>query len=800
MSIKKDWNDFKVLSGNIEGARANFEVACYNLLWKKFSDKEVYRIEPNPGDDGIDIIVGDITKNPDIYQCKFFLEKIDDSQKDQIRKSYKKAIESKKYNLKSWTLLIPKVFTTDELKWWYNWKSKQKKTNSNEFQKIDCFDGDELIFLFKKYTLYEEYFEILNSNLVIEMSNNVKDLVESSKLKNCQDATSIQSELMIKKIISNDSIYVENKFFEDSKTLLEDYNCCLISGSPGVGKTITAGALSYQYINKGYDFLYISNGFEELLTHYNSQKKQIIFLDDFLGMVSLSEEIKETDLRTVSIIIQDIIKGHNSKIILTSREYILNNATIQFDIQNRFLSFLQKCTIEFNGYSINEKAKILFNHIKTRNLHKNEIETLLTNENFIEIITHENFSPRIVDWMTTTYLTTRNSSSNFYNSFMANLENPVEIWKKVFEDLTDCSQYLLLRMSFSDGTINKNTAIRFIASTTDPNTDIFKINKIFNESIIELKNSMITIISTKEEQTINYLNPSVFDYILFYMQDKSFILNGLLPLFNNEYPLIINLYKFSLEKNGRYIEKKEKYPGYKRLILELKDSYTKTTYKSFINYLNDAIANKEKVNSSYIKLFIDYYLEYEKSIEKLYPILQRLLYNTEIITLKDILYIVKIPKINNASIFSDNQLNIEDFLLLWQNVNDIDIFMKIYKIISQYLYINANIISKSYYQQEKKLCAEIDTHFSLETIQSYLEILDEFEKKFHIDVEYLMERFDSNYEEIRNIVNSGDDTLDEENIFLETNMDNNYYDETDYYDEFDINEIKILFKTLSNRS
>lgn len=799
MKIEKDWYDFKNLSCNIEGARANFEVACCNLLYEKFPNKLVCRINPNPGDDGIDIIIGNINKTPDIYQCKFYLDKIDSSQKNQIRKSYKRAIESNKYNLKSWTLLIPKVLTIDELKWWDNWKIKQERNNPNKSNKIKLIDGDGLILCFKKYQLYEEYFEIPNSKLEIQMAKNIQVLVDKLEVENYPQKKLTQSELVLDKIVCENLIYVKNKFFEQSKTLLEKNNCCLISGSPGVGKTTTAGALSYLYVNKGYEFIYISNGFNELQKYYNPQKNQIIFFDDFLGMVSLSKEIKESDLRAVSNILQDIIRGNNSKIVLTTREYIFNNATIQFDIQNRFLNFLKKCTIIFNRYSIFEKAKILFNHIKISDLQRNDIDILLKNENFIEIITHKNFSPRIVDWMTSTYTITRNSTSDFYNSFMANLENPVEIWKTVFEDLTDYSKYLLLRMAFSDGVVNKNVAMKFIATTVGSKKDIFKIEKIFRDSIIELKNSMITIISTKDEQIIRFLNPSVLDYILFYMQDKSFILNNFLPLFNNEYSLIINIYKFSLENNNRYIVKKEKYPGYKQLIFEMKANYSKFIYNSFVEYLNNTIDNKEKINSLYLQLLFGYYLEYEKCIDELYPIMQLLTSNLEIITLDGFLCIVELPNINLSSIFSKNKLNIENFLLHWENVKAIDTFMKIYKIIFVNISIDINNISKKYYETEKVFYEEIDDHFSLELIQYYLEILDEFGKKFHIDTEYLMGKFDSNYEEIRSIVNIEGGTLDEENLLLKEDIENDFDEEIEYYDEYDINEIRQLFNNLENR-
>lgn len=128
--------DFKyILLKHGDGARYIFENACDKSFKKEF--EKSFSVKCNPGDEGIDIFVGDFDKPLIVYQCKFFPESIGDSQKKQIRDSFKKAIESKEYELKEWNLCIPKVLDIEEHKWWATWKSKTTKTHKIEIHLLD---------------------------------------------------------------------------------------------------------------------------------------------------------------------------------------------------------------------------------------------------------------------------------------------------------------------------------------------------------------------------------------------------------------------------------------------------------------------------------------------------------------------------------------------------------------------------------------------------------------------------------------------------------------------------------------
>lgn len=87
--MNRDWRDYAALKGGEVGARATFEFDCKRLLKKMYPDRNVDTIRANPGDDGVDIYVGNMGQEPiKLYQCKFFLDSLEDSQKSQIRDSF----------------------------------------------------------------------------------------------------------------------------------------------------------------------------------------------------------------------------------------------------------------------------------------------------------------------------------------------------------------------------------------------------------------------------------------------------------------------------------------------------------------------------------------------------------------------------------------------------------------------------------------------------------------------------------------------------------------------------------------
>ena len=137
------------------GAREIFEKICTQLFTALFG-ADAHNIKVSQGDEGIDILVGNFSAPIDIYQCKYFIDGIGDSQKQQIRDSFNRAIEATMYKMKSWTLCLPCELTAKEFQWWSEWKNRMTKLHNMD---ITLFEGSYLIAQLKKQDMYATEFD-----------------------------------------------------------------------------------------------------------------------------------------------------------------------------------------------------------------------------------------------------------------------------------------------------------------------------------------------------------------------------------------------------------------------------------------------------------------------------------------------------------------------------------------------------------------------------------------------------------------------------------------------------------------
>ena len=131
-------------TGSLDGARADFEQMLAQLVGSTIAG--VRAVQANPGDWGIDCFVGELDRSgkASVWQSKFFIDGVRDSQKAQIRESFKAAVTAAAdagYILESWILCIPCSMDGPTTAWWDNWVKRQKKLGVA----ISLWDETELI-------------------------------------------------------------------------------------------------------------------------------------------------------------------------------------------------------------------------------------------------------------------------------------------------------------------------------------------------------------------------------------------------------------------------------------------------------------------------------------------------------------------------------------------------------------------------------------------------------------------------------------------------------------------------------
>ncbi|RZJ38509.1 MAG: hypothetical protein EOO18_03180 [Chryseobacterium sp.] len=137
----------------------------------------------------------------------------------------------------------------------------------------------------------------------------------------------------------------------------------IISGAPGVGKTTLAFMLICERLAEGYDLVYCEGRIAEVehLLSDDPKKKQIFFIDDFLGANLYDLRNPKNPENKLISFIHKFQSAKNKYLMLTSRTTILNQAHYDYEhLKNSGLVTLSQYELKLQQYSPLAKAKILY--------------------------------------------------------------------------------------------------------------------------------------------------------------------------------------------------------------------------------------------------------------------------------------------------------------------------------------------------------------------------------------------------------------------------------------------------------
>jgi hypothetical protein len=131
-----------IVPGGKAGAREIFERLIAQLV--RLQHRNVRLVEANPGDWGLDVIVGEIDGVISVWQAKFFIDGVSKPQQAQIRESFKQVsmqAKARGFIVQAWTLCIPVDLDVESLQWWEAWKRRQLRDAGVD---VELWDRTEL--------------------------------------------------------------------------------------------------------------------------------------------------------------------------------------------------------------------------------------------------------------------------------------------------------------------------------------------------------------------------------------------------------------------------------------------------------------------------------------------------------------------------------------------------------------------------------------------------------------------------------------------------------------------------------
>lgn len=311
--------------------------------------------------------------------------------------------------------------------------------------------------------------------------------------------------------------------FYKCKKLIEKYNHILISGDPGIGKTTVAKLLMLDFMSDGYQVAFVGTNIDEAwsLIHKTKEdkKKLAIVYDDFLGRTEFNQNklTKNEDRRIVDLI-KRCEKQEHIKLILTTREYIFEDAKRQHGALHENENEFEKYAIKLKDYTKKNKAQILFNHLYFSALPESKLAKFVESKIYNTLVTHKNFNPRIISTFCNSKIAREYSDEEFIDYIKNTFNNPVAIWEKPFnDDISETAKIILVVLLSLDGHSHIDELKELVSNTVKKSTNI-EFENDFLHSLKQLEGNFTKTQKIKSESEsiyiINFSNPSIEDFLI----------------------------------------------------------------------------------------------------------------------------------------------------------------------------------------------------------------------------------------------------------------------------------------------
>ena len=368
------------------------------------------------------------------------------------------------------------------------------------------FDGTRI----DEFLQLKENKELVVKNYKLWMvATNVLSIINS------QDII-IDGDVLLDDINTKKNFYIKTDFYNLAlKTIYKD-KAILIVGDPGVGKTTISNMLVLALVGRECRVRYSSGNdigaIKRSLTEHPNIK-ELVYIDDFLGQSYL--DLKSNYMNELHSLVAHIKRCNNKFIILNSRITIHKEA---LDKQNKYLSLLENVKIsvlDINKMSLLDKAKIFYNHLYFNEIDAEHFEAIRKQKNYIKIIKHPNYNPRLIEYVTKKGNITFRNNSDYYEYIKENFDNPKEIWANEFLHRLEAVDRIFMNTLFSLS--NENVSLHVFKETFDKRLisekGIETTKDVYTAVCRRLSENLVKIIDYKGEHRISDANPSINDYL-----------------------------------------------------------------------------------------------------------------------------------------------------------------------------------------------------------------------------------------------------------------------------------------------
>lgn len=325
----------------------------------------------------------------------------------------------------------------------------------------------------------------------------------------------------IDEIYEKFSRYVQSQAFNIALRMLEDKRICIIAGIPGIGKTTLAETLLIHYVDNGFQPCIINSNIGEADKLSSEDKKIVYYYDDFLGQTSLNDKLAKNEDKDLLNFLSSVARNPNKRIILTTREYILNQAKEIYEPLYREDFQPLSMILGLQHYHRYDRARILLNHLTFSRIPRSFVQALCNSSELLRIIDHHNFNPRIIETMSQERRIISLNPVDFPSAILSSLDNPDQVWSHPFErQICSLSRVVLQSLfALSGEAIIKDVEDLCRALLQEKDKSLIFDKEKFKQSLRELDGSFVRTFLKEGHRRVQFSNPSVRDFLKVKIQD-----------------------------------------------------------------------------------------------------------------------------------------------------------------------------------------------------------------------------------------------------------------------------------------
>lgn len=334
-----------------------------------------------------------------------------------------------------------------------------------------------------------------------------------------------QTKIELNEIKETVRTFVMNPCFDKAMKVLLKNHYVILSGVPGVGKTTLARMMSYLLLSKKepeyhYDhFYFIADDIDNAYKMLQEGEKQVFLFDDFLGSTRFQQDGKNFDSKLMKFI-HEIRRRKDKLFILTTREYILNDAKNYYEkLKTEDIDFV-KCVIDVGQYSDFVKGQILYNHLSDSGMSHDYIMAIKKNRNYFKLIRHPNFNPRIIESFVRQAKNENVPPNLYFNHVLNYFDHPNSVWEGAYEQLDPTAREMILVLATMNPPVMFNdwkVACRWNYEQNHKGAYIDDIE--FKHSARTLSDCFIVIEEGLKGKYVRFYNPSIKDFIIKVISD-----------------------------------------------------------------------------------------------------------------------------------------------------------------------------------------------------------------------------------------------------------------------------------------